>query len=261
MKMVATVKYRRTASLLFNSRPFALKIREMVSDLQSSLDRERFSHVLFEKRPVEKRLFIVIGTDRGFCGSFNSNLCKKVLEETKNHPGETNLLLIGKKTRSFFRKSGLPVYDAILNLNEKMYADFAGEVSVRLIEDFRDGKFDEITVFYNEFKSVLQTRIRQEKLIPVSLEMPAQNKAEYIYEPVLPEILSVLLPRYIVSQFYIFLLESKAAEEAGRMNTMDLAAKNADDLLEELKMAFNKARQWTITRELADISVVVEAMS
>lgn len=270
MKMVATVKYKRAYSALTGARPYATKINEIVSDLAERIENVRHPFIskgkdVFkskEDRKSNKIILVVITGDKGLCGSFNSNILKRalsILNELKN--SDISLLLIGKKARDFFNKQNFKVKNTYISLSTPVPYNTAEKIASELINSYLSDGIDDVFLIYNKFKTVMTQTLVYEKLLPISEPKKSYSrKTEHLYEPSSKEIFDKLLPAYIKFRFYSALLESNASEHGARMNMMDQANKNAEDMISGLTLLFNKARQASITKELTEISTSAEAI-
>jgi F-type H+-transporting ATPase subunit gamma len=272
MKMVAAAKLRKAQTRMTDTRPYAGKIREVVSRLVSntSVDNELLSIPEENKR----LLYIVIGSDRGLCGGFNNNLFKVVESEIHgNHQSflvnkSLDLVCIGKKSIAYFNKRGYQVVNSYPGFFDSLNYPDAVEIMEHAILQFIGGKYDEVYIAYNEFKSIIaQNRIvkqvlpiNPEKLVEETNEDDSEQVIDYIYEPGRKDILDELLPLYLKIQLWSALLESNAAEQGARMAAMDNATENAKELEQELRLKYNQARQSAITTEISEIVSGAQAL-
>jgi F-type H+-transporting ATPase subunit gamma len=210
-------------------------------------------------------LVIAITADRGLCGSFNTNVIKAVggfLRENSGRP--VSLGLVGRKSRDFLGRRGLPVRFDYVNLPKAIGYAEAEAIAAPAVQDYIDGKVDSVYLIYNEFKSVMQQRIVVEPLLPLTpptaAEMAAEHTTEYIFEPSPDRILDVLLPRLVQAQVLRALLESNAAFFAAQMTAMDAATRNSSDMIESLTLYMNKIRQAAITREIIEVVSGAQAL-
>lgn len=269
MKMVAAARLRQAQFRILSARPFAIKMNELLTSLAGreagEQDDPQFKavHPLLKRNESGKAALLLVTADKGLCGSFNTNLIKKASEfMVKNQGKEIRLYLVGRKGRDFFKRLGLPVageYAQIFNHLSYKHAEIIGE---DLMEAYLKESLSQVTVIYNEFKSVLQQKLVLESLLPI--HRPEKEAAavefDYIYEPKKEVLLEALLPRYIKSQVFRILLESNAAELGARMSAMDSASKNAKELMELLTLKMNRSRQAIITREIAELVGGAEAL-
>lgn len=281
MKMVAAAKLRRAQERIFQTRPYAFKIREMVSHLREHVDPT--SHDLFVERPVERALLVVVTSDRGLAGAFNANIIKRAETEIERrftkHREDGSLLImaVGRKGHDHFKKRGYTLVGDYRGIFNRLSSQDAVDITDRLVDGFRAGEWDEVVAVYNEFKNTITQNRVAEPLLPIPEEafatpvMEAEEtlllgstarraEIEYIFEPSAEAILEQLIPQYLVFQVTRILLESNAAEQGARMVAMDNATTNAGELLEQLTLQYNRARQAAITTEIIEISSGAEAL-
>jgi len=284
MKTVATAKLKKSQRLVIESRPYWHTYPQFISEIIAAtkgyehpllVKREEYEHPLLVKREEKKIEGIIITSDKGLCGAFNSNLLEKALNffKEKAENSELRLVLIGKKAVTFFKKQSFPYDRTYAGQTEKLTLDDLTELAQFLIELYVLEKTDAVYVVYNEFKSILAPQITIAKVLP--LDIPAQNESSSFltpdWEPYLEEIFNAFLPQYVASQIFHSFYESLAAEQAARMSlaaeqaarmmAMENASQNAEDLITDLTLILNKMRQASITKELLEIMSAVEALS
>jgi len=257
MEMVAASKMRKTQDRLVKALPYAKKILDVISHVASS--HSEYHHPFMEKRTIKRSGYIVVTTDRGLCGGLNSNLLKATLKQIKQDIDqgiEVSLCLIGNKAMSFFKRIGGSVIAHKRDVGDMpSVVDLVGVVKV-MLDGYLEKRIDALYLCSNEFISTMRQEPRIQTLLPVisSEEPTTQHHWDYIYEPdSAPELLDFLLTRYIESQVYRAVIENIASEQAARMLAMRNATENAADLIASLQLAYNKARQAAITRELSEI--------
>lgn len=266
MNMVASAKLRNAQARIERFRPYADKFYEMLGDLAGRADGS--VHPLLEKRDeVKTTLIVLVTSDRGLCGSFNTNLivAAKKLADKKAAEGKTvKFITVGKKGRDAFRKTN---YEIVLAFGDQMNSfDFtlANKVGLEVIGGYVSGAYDEVVMVFGQFVSIARQEATTLAVLPIAKTEAAEAMAgptqEYLYEPSVEGILAELLPRFLKVQLYRGLLDTSASEHAARMRSMDNATKNCDDLVGSLTLVYNKARQATITRELMDIVGGAEAL-
>jgi len=269
MKMVAAAKLRRAQDAITQLRPYSQKLSGIISNVSSQSD-EGFDNPFAEQRQVNNVLIVVITSDRGLCGAFNTNICKAVnnlLTEsyaTQLAAGNVTLLAVGKKGNDYFTKRGLNVDARFVTQFSDLSFDKVKLIAEEVMTGFSAGKFDKIELVFNEFRNVALQIIRTEQFLPiVATENTNDSKAEVnsIFEPSKVEILSELLPKSLKIQFYKSLLESNASEHGARMSAMDKATENAGELLKALKLSYNRSRQAAITNEILEIVGGAEALA
>jgi F-type H+-transporting ATPase subunit gamma len=259
MKMVAASKLRRAQERVIATRPFAGQARYVLASIASRVDEH--AHPLLARRPGVghgSTLLLVVTSDRGLCGSFNTNIIKAVGAFLREHPGrQISLGLIGRKGRDFFSRRGLPVRFEYVNLPKIIGVPEAEAIAAPAITDFVEARVDSVYLIYNEFKSIMQQRVVVEPLLPLTSVTAAEEaegaKTDYLYEPSPERILDVLLQQLVQAQILRALVESNAAFFAAQMTAMDAATRNSTDMIEALTLYMNKVRQAAITREIIEV--------
>ncbi|MDE3954665.1 F0F1 ATP synthase subunit gamma [Glaesserella parasuis] len=258
MEMVAASKMRKTQERMSASRPYSDAIRKVISHIaKGSID---YKHPFLTEREVKKVGFIVVSTDRGLCGGLNINLFKTVLNElkTRKDKGVDSVLgLVGNKAVSFFQSMGVEIKAQVTGLGDTpAMEDLVGIVN-GMIENYRNGEVDEVYIIYNRFVNTMSQKPTVQKLLPLpELEdddLENKDSWDYIYEPNPKVLLDSLLVRYLESQVYQAIVDNLASEQAARMVAMKAATDNAGNLINELQLVYNKARQASITNELNEI--------
>jgi F-type H+-transporting ATPase subunit gamma len=265
MKMVAASKLRRAQERVVATRPFAREARRVLGSLANRVDQSK--HPLLARRPGAERsptLLVVITSDRGLCGSFNTNIIKATRGFLAANPGrEISLGLVGRKGRDMLGRRGLPVRLEYVNLPKVISFAEAEAVAGPAIADFIDGRVDSVHLIYNEFKSVMQQKVLVEQLLPLAaIEKTdeAPGTAEYLYEPSPDRIFDVLLGRLVEAQVLRAMLESNAAFFAAQMTAMDAATRNSSEMIDGLTLTMNKIRQAAITREIIEVVSGAQAL-
>jgi len=266
MKMVAAAKLRRAQEAIINTRPYARRIDGLIKDLSDVMMNE-FMHPLMIERDETKRVaLLVITSDKGMCGAFNSNIIRKAtstLNETWQNL-EVDLSLVGRKAIDSYKRNKVTPAHTFEEVYLKGRSQFeeSDAIAETLVKDFTDGKVDEVWVLYNEFKSAISQDVVLEKLVPIVPKKDAETREpkDYIYEPDRKQILEDLVPQHLSIQIYRCLLESQASEHGARMTAMEGATTNAGEMIEKLTMQFNRARQAAITAELMEIISGAEAL-
>jgi F-type H+-transporting ATPase subunit gamma len=260
MKMVSAAKLRRAQDAITQMRPYAQKLQEMLSNIVSNSDGD-VAMDLAAERPIEKVLIIVVTSDRGLCGGYNSNLiklAKQVLQEkypTQLAKGNVQLLPIGKKGFEHFTKSGFKVVDAYWNIFTGLSFDRVQAAAQYAMDAFANKEIDAVDVVYSEFKNAATQRFAAEQFLPVKkvTEVKGTQKADFIFEPNQEVLIKELMPKILNTQLYKSVLDANASEHGARMTAMDKASDNANELLKSLKISYNRARQAAITTELSEI--------
>lgn len=255
MKMVAAAKLRKAQERAENTRPYAEKIKEVISSIAAGT--KDFSHPMLESRPVKKSGYLVITSDRGLAGPYNTNILKLVantIKERHRSSDEYTLFVIGKKGRDFFKKRNYPVVEEVTDLQDNPTLVEIKEIAQKAIGMFSEGTFDELKLFYNEFVSAIQQVPIEKQLLPLASEDVLSGPVvTYEYEPNSEVVLEKLLPKYAETLLYSALLDAKASEYGSRMTAMGSATDNASEMIDSLTLKFNRARQAAITQEIAEI--------
>ena len=264
MKMVAAAKLKRAQDRILAARPYAKKMAVVLGSLASRANRAH--HPLLRKSAKVTRIeLLVVTSDRGLCGAFNANIVRKALEFMGEKQAEgyaVAVSLIGRKARDFFRRRPWSRRQEWVGVFDRLSYEHALDIGGDIIQQFRQGTFDELYIVYNEFKSAIQQRVVVEKLLPIESLEPEEASlgGGYLFEPDEEELLKILLPKHIEIQTFHALLESSAAELGARMAAMDGATRNAGELIKRLTLYYNKTRQAAITKELMDIVGGAEAL-
>jgi F-type H+-transporting ATPase subunit gamma len=267
MKMVAASKLRRAQERVLATRPYAIQARRVLASIALRVDQT--THPLLARRPGAEKgptLLIVLTSDRGLCGSFNTNIVKMVGAFLRENAGrEITLALIGRKGRDMLGRRGLPVLFDYVNLPKVIQFAEAEAIAAPAVAAFVDGRVDSVHLVYNEFKSVIQQRVVLEQVLPLAPivlteEERSAPKTQYIYEPSPQAIFDALLGRLVEAQILRALLESAAAEQAARMTAMDAATRNSSDMIDGLTLTMNKVRQAAITREIIEVVSGAQAL-
>ena len=271
MKMVAASKLRRAQSAIVKLRPYAGKLQEFLQNLSVSLDAGDTSSVYSQQRTPEKILLVVISSNRGLCGAFNANVMKMANNlmagkyATQYQKGNVSLVTIGKKVTEFYRKRKYNVIASHDDIFGQLTFEHVSVIAENIMQQFADKKFDRIEIIYNQFKNAATQILVAEQFLPVL--PPAKDeskkqklKVDYIFEPSKEEIVLDLIPKSLKIQFYKALLDSYASEHGARMTAMHQATDNAKELLKDLNLAYNKARQAAITGEILEIVGGAEAL-
>ncbi|MDA8101318.1 MAG: ATP synthase F1 subunit gamma [Nitrospiraceae bacterium] len=264
MKMVAAAKLRRSQDRVISARPYARKMISVIASLAARV--ERAQHPLLAKREPKRVKLVILSSDRGLCGAYNTNIIRKAIEAVREFQAqgkEVKVNIVGRKGRDFFRKrANYTLGQTWTDLGMIDY-DKAAVIGKNIVERFTAGETDEVYLLYNEFKSVIQQKVTLEKLLPIEPPAeadPFQTSVDYLYEPSAEAILSSILPKHVEVQVYRSLLESQASEMGARMTAMDSATRNAKDMIDRLTLKFNKQRQAAITKEISEIVGGAEAL-
>jgi F-type H+-transporting ATPase subunit gamma len=263
MKMVSAAKLRRAQENVVAARPYAKKLGEVLGRLTAIVDAD--ASPLQQKREVKNALLVVVTSDRGLCGGFNTNLCKAAERFVREHKDEypsLSVMTIGRKGYEYL-KNRQKVYKNQPGVFAKLSYQTAAFLAGEVIDGFLAEEYDEVFLIYNAFRSVMAQDITLERLLPVA--PPAAEPTEdlppvYIYEPDKEALLKELLPKNVEVQIYRALLESNASEHGARMTAMDSATKNANEMIGKLTLQYNRARQAAITTELIEIISGAESL-
>ena len=263
MKMVAAAKLRRAQENIIKARPYSHKLRDVIKELSGRCDRSR--HPLLALRDPREIGVVVVTSDRGLCGSFNTNIVRRAVKEIeglqKTNPN-IHLVTIGRKGTDFIRKRGYDIIQSHIHLFRDLHFGVAASIGESLIDLYVKEELDRIYLIYNEFKSAIQQNVIVEQLLPIIPEEAEDvgYNVDYIYEPDPLSVLSGVLPLYVNMQMWRVFLESNAAEHGARMTAMENATNNAGELIDLLTLTYNKARQAAITKELLEVVSGAEAM-
>ena len=273
MKMVAAARIKRAQSGIIAARPFSDKMESLIDDLYREMEEDDFmaspASRLFNEKPSARAVCLILVTaDKGLCGSFNTNLLKAAVSWIREYRGrKIYALAVGRKGRDFIKRlKGLNLELSFEMVNIFPKADYAKAeiIGEKVLELFLGRDIERVTLIYNEFKSMMTQRIVTDDLLPLKSRALASgvkaDKGDFNFEPSKTKLLEALLPRQLKAQLYRVLLESQAAELAARMNAMESASKNAEELIEGLTLKMNKTRQSMITTELNEIVGGAEAL-
>ena len=263
MKMVAAAKLKKAQDKVTELRPYSNKLNEILSNLSGSINNR-----LFEKREDKNTLIIVVASDKGLCGSFNSNIFKlfnSTAEEKNLNPNSTIIMPIGKKANDFFKKKNFKLIDEFwTTLNGFSYSD-ASRIFDYVHKEYLSKNIDQVHIIYNEFKNVAVQKSVIEKFLPIeeSLSEDESSSANnnYLFEPNKSDIANSLIPQTLKTQILKSVFESNASEQGSRMTAMSQATDNAGELLKELKLTYNRTRQAAITKEILEIVGGAEALN
>ncbi len=251
MEMVASSKLRRAQAQVLNSRPYFEILRDTIDEIVEN--NSDFSSPYLTQRPVKKVMYIVIAGDRGLAGGYNSNILKLVMSEIAGK--DAVVLPIGKKAVDYFRSHKVPMLTENYAEAAAMGIGDCFSVSKQLSKAFLSGEFDEVHVAYTNFVSVLSQTPATMQLLPLVREekQAAHNGSDFLYEPGSTEVFEAIVPEYLGGILYGALCESRASEQAARRTAMDAATSNAEDMIADLSLKFNRARQAAITQEITEI--------
>lgn len=265
MKMVSAAKFRRAQNAIVGMRPYASQLGEIVADIDTGDGIQTPYH---EVRKIEHVLLVVVTSNKGLCGAFNSNVIKQAqsrVEQHRSSAAQVAMITIGKRATEFFGKRFDNIVGTYDELLDGATFDAVATLADTIMQQFCDKQYDLVEIVYNQFKNSLVQILQTEQFLPVIPAAKADNAAkaianDYIYEPSKQDILREMIPLTLRSQFYRVVLDSLASEHGARMNAMQKATDNATELLKELRLSYNKARQAAITNEIIEIVSGSEAL-
>lgn len=252
MEIVSTTKFKKYSKLVFESRPYEESMRNILAHIAAGVKYEK--HPLFDGRKEVKSIAILVMTsDRGLCGSFNSSTLKeleKLVKKLKNK--NITIIPFGRKAIDFISKKKYNFSESFSKISPEEMNGIAGDISVEIVDKYNNHIYDEVYVIYNKFISALRYDLTCERIIPIA-RMEAEINSEYIFEPNTEYILSALLPRFINLEVYQAILNNAASEHSARKNSMGSATDNADEMIKTLNIKYNRNRQSAITQEITEI--------
>ncbi|MSS71274.1 MAG: ATP synthase F1 subunit gamma [Candidatus Latescibacteria bacterium] len=263
MRMVAAARMRRSQENMMASRPYSRKMGALLRHVASLSEQKQ--HPLLIERELKHVCLVVITSDRGLCGSFNSNIIRRAVQQVRSYQKQgvdVSLVCVGRKGRDFFARRDYTILGEHLNIFGRLGFHHAQAIVKEILYIYTQLEVDRVEIVYNEFRSALQQNLLCSQFLPVIPEAPDRENGftDYLYEPSQKELLDELLPRHLNVQIWQMLLESNASEQAARMTAMENATKNARELVDDLTLVRNKVRQATITREIAEIVGGAEAL-
>lgn len=270
MKLVSAAKLRKAQNNIVNMRPYALTLRKVIADIAVT---NKVSHPLMEKKEqVKNVLLVVITSDRGLCGAFNSNINKfteAYYNENKSKLEKIDFLFIGRRGHDYFARRGIKSVDYITKLDKDISYELASKVANRVMNDYLEGQYDEVRIVHNEFKSAISQVVVAETILPIDLglttfktesDKSSDFAVDMIFEPAPEQIIKELLEKHFDLQVYRCMSESVAGEHGARMSAMENATNNAKEMINKLTLTYNKLRQEKITTELTEIVSGAEAL-
>jgi len=269
MKIVAATKLRKAQEAIEKMRPYAFSIRDVIAHL--SVRTETDAHPLLAKPDIKKVIVLVLTSDRGLCGAFNTNICRQTELHLTEHEADyenSELCIIGRKGNEYFKRRKRTIKRYYQDILSDVQFKWARQIGEDITKDFTEGDFDAVFMVYNEFKSAISQKVVVEQLLPIKAEELQEESSiavttshiDYLYEPDQEQLLDKILPLHIEVQIYRAILESVASEMGSRMTSMDAATNNAGELIDKLTLFYNRARQAAITTELIEIISSAEAM-
>ena len=268
MKLVAAAKLRRAQEAVTAARPFAEKLTEVMEGLARRANTE--GHPLLQRREVHNVLVVLVSGDKGLCGPFNSNVIKasqKIVADNEGH--NVSMMVVGKKGIDFFGKRPYPIVEKFLDYGKNLNSEYAKGISDLIVSSFIEEKVDKVYLIYNKFKNVVVQIPQTVSLLPIALdgvatsgeEIKEADMVDYEYEPSAEDVLGGVLTLYTENMMFQALLESAASENGARMTAMDAATKNAKEMIEDLTLQYNTARQAAITTELIEVVTGADALA
>ena len=267
MKLVSAAKLRKAQHNITNMRPYAVTLKNVISDIATT---QKVSHpLMLKKQNIKNVLLVVLTSDRGLCGGFNSNINKfadKYISDNQNLFEKIDFVFIGKRGADFFARKKIKAIDSFVKLDKDISYDLAKTIAEKLIHYFSEGHYDEIRLIYNEFKSAISQKVVCETLLPVEIEGSSFSgyeekfAADMIFDPAPEMIIEDLLKKNFNLQVYRAMSESVASEHGARMTAMENASNNARDMISKLTLTYNKLRQEKITTELTEIVSGAESL-
>ncbi|MCZ2084322.1 MULTISPECIES: ATP synthase F1 subunit gamma [unclassified Kaistella] len=259
MKMVSAAKLKKATDAIVMLRPYSEKLQEIIENVSSTVDLEGVS-TYTEEREVKKVLYIVVTSNKGLAGAFNSSVIKELNNSIADSQHEIEILTVGKKVYDAVRRSK-KVYDNQSAIFDGISFEVVSNFVENVMRDYREGSFDKVYVIYNKFINAATQEVKKEQILPIALPEKAEApNTDYLFEPNAKEILDVLMPKSIKTQVYKAILDSVASEHGARMTAMHKATDNAEALRNDLKIFYNKARQAAITNEILEIVGGAEAL-
>ena len=259
MKMVSAAKLKKATDAIVMLRPYSEKLQELIENVSSTTDMEGLSTFTVE-REVKKILYIVVTSNKGLAGAFNSSVIKELNSAISNTNHEVEILAVGKKVYDSVRRTRT-VYENQSAIFDGMGFNIVSNFMERVMQSYKEGAFDQVHVIYNKFVNAATQEVHSEQVLPIAMgENKGEVNTDYLFEPNAAEILNVLIPKSIKTQVYKAILDSVASEHGARMTAMHKATDNAEALRNDLKIFYNKARQAAITNEILEIVGGAEAL-
>jgi F-type H+-transporting ATPase subunit gamma len=256
MKVVASARMKKAQERILGARPYAYRLSDLIHDLSMKVDRSL--HPLFAKHPEGKKVLLVVTADRGLCGSFNANVLRKAQAFLNENP-DTVVICVGRKARDYFRRRSVMPRAEFVNVFPAVTMESVNSITKELVTLFSMERCMSVDVIYNEYKNLVSQNLATEALLPLDPNglrddvTTNYGNGDFDYEPDVDEILKVLLPRYLAIEVRRILLESFSSEMVARRMAMEAASKNAKEMIGRLTLEYNRARQATITKEIAEI--------
>ena len=254
MQFVAASKLKRAQDATLAARPYSEVIDEVLADLSTVLSGE--DHPLLAEREGGQRLIVLVTTDRGLAGPLNTNTIRFAAREITDHPGDLSVVTVGRKGRDSMRRAGVPLEAHFAGFGDRpVFADVI-PLARLITDDFLEGKVSRVDIIYSRFVTTLTQKPDMDRLLPIEPSEDTEGIPgnQFIFEPDAATVLRELLPRYVATRLFQAVLEAKASEESSRMVAMKNATENAEELIDDLTLSYNKVRQSNITREMIEIA-------
>ena len=252
MKMVAAAKLRKSQENMEKARPYTNAIEGMINHLIPDIDRSLLP--ILETREIKKKLFLVVSADRGMAGAFNSNIIKQTELKVKEFGTSNSLLIcIGKKSHDYFKRRDYNIVESYRDFWNTLDISIALKIGEIIIDKYLNKEIDTVEVIYNEFISLASQKLICKSFLPIAYEADEKESCDLLYEPSKEDVVKTLIPKHLNVQLWQFLLESNASEQAARMVAMENATENAGEMISDLSIEYNKARQAAITTEIIEI--------
>lgn len=263
MKLVAASKFKRATDAITQMRPYANKLSQMLSNIVTATEGDVKVDLAEERPSIDNVLIVVITSDKGLCGGFNTNVVKKAKQaieeyDAQRKQGKLSVMTIGKKGMDALKRyKNVNFIDDHINLFKKLTFESATPAIEEVLESYTNGEYDKIVIAYSQFKNAITQIFHLKQFLPIEKleidETAKKTKVDYVFEPDKHQLIQELAPKILKTQFYSYLLDSNASEHGARMSAMDNATENANELLKDLKTTYNKERQAAITKELIEI--------
>ncbi len=265
MKLVSTAKLTKSKQAVFQTRPFFDKVQATILSIASN--SEGMNTPLLRANDVSKNAYVVLASDRGLAGGYNSNVVKHAVKDIED-PSNTHMVVVGKKAKEGLRVRGFEIAKEVLGISADPTYKVAKDIADHVIEVFGKGEVGEVHLAYTRFKSTIQQEPTMIRLLPVDIQQMKKDEDVsdepqdlLLYDPSQEEVLDYLVPHYLASVIYGAMVESSASEQGARMTAMDSATENADEMIEKLEIESNRARQAAITQELSEIVAGAESLN
>jgi len=269
MKMVSAAKLRRSQDAIIQLRPYASKLEEVLSEICESKEIKK-EHIYSEEREINKVLIVLITSNKGLCGAFNSNVVRSAINlietkyKTQLQEKNVDLYIIGKKGFELLKSKNFNIYKYNSDIYNDLSFNNVSKFAEEIMRNYVNKKYDNVEIVYNQFKNAAVQILTTEKFLPVEPPKPAEDEniqSDYILEPSKDYIVEKLIPNLLRIQFYKCILDSNTSEHGARMTTMHQATDNATEIIKDLNLTYNKARQASITREIIEIVSGAEALT